>query len=355
MAKKNSDGDQLDFTESEKRPMVICNTSPQTAGICCASLVAIIGFFVYIMLIYEPPSPPQPDRQEKKFCQVRAFISKIMAKDTHQDIHMCKVGDMYINKKYQDDPEMREFYKGFIGLKIPVYFAPYQNVMSEDEMAAARSTSFNAIQKITNDNKMVVIFIYADWCRHCKTTLPEFVELSKKNKETKFMMINSENMCNNTFTTYDVTYFPTLIVDFGDCYSKATNMSEVQQTINDKSSVDTIPKPKPQPAQTKTTKDKYATPASAAPASAAPASAALSTGPSTGPSVGRTAKHGRIMPRALNIEPVESDDTLNLGTSDETLEAALPVTNTVDFMDNLFVTQNNEQDNALPAPIDQWC
>lgn len=69
------------------------------------------------------------------------------------------------------------------------------------------------IKTFATDNEDVLFMVYAPWCPHCHTTLPKFVEASKKVDKTKFALINAE-LCSRDLLQGDsngiaqVTHFP---------------------------------------------------------------------------------------------------------------------------------------------------
>lgn len=61
-----------------------------------------------------------------------------------------------------------------------------------------------------NENKKVIVDMYADWCYPCKILKPILEELSKEYKEIKFLKVNvDENM--ELANKFSVTSIPTLL------------------------------------------------------------------------------------------------------------------------------------------------
>ena len=79
------------------------------------------------------------------------------------------------------------------------------------------------VKKYMTDHPNHVMFIFAPWCGHCKTAMPEFCEARKKTK-TPLAIVNSNMVSRELLKTHfgemGVTHFPFII-------KKTTNATEV--------------------------------------------------------------------------------------------------------------------------------
>ena len=76
-------------------------------------------------------------------------------------------------------------------------------------------------QDLRNDNTVIVIDCWAEWCGPCKRIAPEFQKLSQKfsnNPDIKFVKHNVDNDFPNLPHSDDIEYIPTFFI-----YSKDTN------------------------------------------------------------------------------------------------------------------------------------
>ena len=75
---------------------------------------------------------------------------------------------------------------------------------------------FTIQSQSTNNNKVNLIFIYADWCPHCKNVIPHINRLTDKysnNNNVIIDMVNGEEESNkNTLKKYNVKGYPTILL-----------------------------------------------------------------------------------------------------------------------------------------------
>jgi len=69
---------------------------------------------------------------------------------------------------------------------------------------------------LSNINDDDVLIIYAPWCGHCKTSMPEFLKAKRNNKNIK--LINSEEYP-DLVKKYNVTGYPTIKKASGEKYT----------------------------------------------------------------------------------------------------------------------------------------
>lgn len=98
-----------------------------------------------------------------------------------------------------------------------------------------------------NDDKLVIVDFYADWCPHCQRLAPVYDAVSKKFKgKVNFVTINSEEEANRSLMTeYDIQYFPTVyvinpktkkkeLVDSSVIFEESSFKDKVQEYVDNK-------------------------------------------------------------------------------------------------------------------------
>ena len=89
------------------------------------------------------------------------------------------------------------------------------SLKSEDEPTSNDGLVYKLVGKtfdrdvINNDNDVFVKF-YAPWCGHCKKLAPEYIELAKKLKNNKKLLIAEIDATANEIETVRISGFPTL-------------------------------------------------------------------------------------------------------------------------------------------------
>tara|TARA_B100001769_G_C21858387_1_gene464980 strand:+ start:88 stop:693 length:606 start_codon:yes stop_codon:yes gene_type:complete len=63
------------------------------------------------------------------------------------------------------------------------------------------------LKKVVDENTNIVLFIYAPWCPHCHTALPEYKKASKLSNK-KFAVANAELLPRELLGQLNVTHFP---------------------------------------------------------------------------------------------------------------------------------------------------
>ena len=70
--------------------------------------------------------------------------------------------------------------------------------------------------KVDNINSDSVLIFYANWCGHCKKSMPEFIKVNKMND--KIILIDSDEYP-DLIKKYKVNGFPTIMKANGEKYS----------------------------------------------------------------------------------------------------------------------------------------
>lgn len=72
-----------------------------------------------------------------------------------------------------------------------------------------------AASVLTSSGSEAVVMIYAPWCPHCKTAMPDFAKLSKEHPGTLFVLIDAESLPGEAFSgpnaLVQLEHFPTLV------------------------------------------------------------------------------------------------------------------------------------------------
>ena len=91
---------------------------------------------------------------------------------------------------------------------------------TKDSSTTDKFTEDQDMKSSEVDNKVNILFFYADWCGHCKTFKPEFQKFQDtlhltvpENKyQIKWMNADDEST-KREMSKYDITGFPTVICD----------------------------------------------------------------------------------------------------------------------------------------------
>mgnify|MGYP001236869625 CR=1 FL=1 len=79
-------------------------------------------------------------------------------------------------------------------------------------MCCFKKETFESRQS-DEDSDMVLRMFYVNWCGHCKTAKPEFVEFSENNKDISTEMIDAEDQANaDLVAAHDIKGYPTFIL-----------------------------------------------------------------------------------------------------------------------------------------------
>lgn len=89
---------------------------------------------------------------------------------------------------------------------------------------------------IINENNLVVIDFYANWCSPCKKIAPQFDNLSYKYPNVKFFRINTENeFLRNIVDIFQIQSLPTFCIFKNGKYETRTigaDINGIENMIN---------------------------------------------------------------------------------------------------------------------------
>lgn len=95
-----------------------------------------------------------------------------------------------------------------------------------------RTSIDKGLREYLKTESKMAIMIFAPWCPHCHTMMPEFLKIAaesrKQGSKCKFLLINAESVKRDSLTKghptciYPLEYFPTFLVKEGDKYTENT-------------------------------------------------------------------------------------------------------------------------------------